>query len=425
MFIISLVMRRGPTPGEVYQLSGDEISIGRGIKNQIVIHDNEVSREHCRLIRLADNYELHDLGSNNGTFVNGQRVVTPRQLERGAVIELGDSITLEYGVSESQIFTHPDYVGRLMPNGELPSFGDSQVQPSENGADAVPVHHCLMMLRGPAVGYVYNVEGDTVSIGRDLSNDIVVQDPEVSRFHVRMSRTRQGYVVEDLGSTNGTFVNDASLTEPHALQVNEVLRLGSLVQLQMLQVEGTSAHDEELLRHATEYLVAEDSSPELFDPIDLPAFDSATVRRTGITPGSLSESILVAYSRDDWQSAVAPLLVSLQDAGLDVWVDQYLALGGDDWRSAVQQALDECWLMILVASPRSLASKPVRSMYRHYMRERKPIVPFIADPSIQLPAELSRLRSITYDPLNARRSYHKLIFEVMQFRHQRPREQTH
>ncbi|MBK8023258.1 MAG: FHA domain-containing protein [Chloroflexi bacterium] len=413
--MISLVMRRGPTPGEVYLLTADEISIGRGIKNQIVIHDNEVSREHCRLVRLNDDYELHDLtaGTATGTFVDGQRVLGPRLLRRGAVIELGDSITLEYGVTDSQIAIRPDFAERLIPNGQLPAFGDTR-----ESEEAAPVHYSMMMLQGPAAGYVYNVEGDTIRIGRDLSNDIVIQDPEVSRFHVRLTRTRRGYVAEDQGSTNGSFINSAALREPRTLVTNDVLRLGSFVQLQLLRFEPSTAS-----RPLQDFVVADESSPELFEPLDLP-LDTEAVRRMGIVPGDLRNSVYVAYAREDWQTAVAPLLVSLQDAGLDVWVDQYLTYGSDEWRAAVQMAISETWLMILVASPRSLGSRTVRSMYRHFMRDRKPMVPFVVDPSVNLPAELSRARRIMYDPLNAQRSYHKLIFEVMQFRRQRPREQT-
>ncbi len=94
--MLRLVMRRGPTPGAIYVLEGDEINIGRGSKNQIVIRDSEVSREHCRLSRLMDGYEVRDLNSSNGTFINGQRVTGSFVLEPGAILELGDSITLEY-----------------------------------------------------------------------------------------------------------------------------------------------------------------------------------------------------------------------------------------------------------------------------------------------------------------------------------------
>ena len=69
-----MTMRRGPEPGRIYELKGDRIKIGRGRRNHIIIHDNEVSREHCELTLVGDDYELRDLGSSNGTFVNGQRV---------------------------------------------------------------------------------------------------------------------------------------------------------------------------------------------------------------------------------------------------------------------------------------------------------------------------------------------------------------
>ena len=69
-----LKMLRGPMPGDEFELDEALMTIGRGRKNQIIIQDNEVSRTHCRLVRVLDDYEIHDLGSTNGTFVNGERL---------------------------------------------------------------------------------------------------------------------------------------------------------------------------------------------------------------------------------------------------------------------------------------------------------------------------------------------------------------
>ena len=187
-------MRRGPTPGAVYELEGDEITIGRGNKSTIVIRDNEVSREHCRLVRRANDYELLDLSSSNGTFVNGQRVLSPWLLQSSMLIELGDTITLEYGT----------------PIPETSSNGKHQPAAAAVAAIEANTHFSLMMSKGPAVGYVYPLEGKTISLGRDLTNDIVVQDPEVSRFHLRLHYSQRGYLIEDLRSTNGTFINDGT-----------------------------------------------------------------------------------------------------------------------------------------------------------------------------------------------------------------------
>lgn len=91
-----LVVRRGPQPNQTYELNKDIVALGRDITNDIVINDPEVSRHHCRLTRTPSGYTLEDLGSTNGTFVNGQRLTSARQLVNGDMIGLGETVTLGY-----------------------------------------------------------------------------------------------------------------------------------------------------------------------------------------------------------------------------------------------------------------------------------------------------------------------------------------
>jgi predicted component of type VI protein secretion system len=91
-----LIMRSGPTPGAAFTLEGDQMTIGRDSTNEIVINDAEVSRRHARLTFQGGKYVLEDLGSTNGTFVNGQRLAGPRVLKTGEVVSFGEQIVLVF-----------------------------------------------------------------------------------------------------------------------------------------------------------------------------------------------------------------------------------------------------------------------------------------------------------------------------------------
>ena len=91
-----LVMQTGPTPGKAYALDRGEITIGRDVNNEVVINDAEVSRKHARIIIQGDSYVLEDLGSTNGTSIDGQRLTGPHILSLGQKISLGENVSLGF-----------------------------------------------------------------------------------------------------------------------------------------------------------------------------------------------------------------------------------------------------------------------------------------------------------------------------------------
>ncbi|MFQ3647015.1 MAG: FHA domain-containing protein [Anaerolineae bacterium] len=93
-----LVVRRGPQPNQVYELRDDVINLGRDITNTIAINDREVSRHHLRFTRSGDTYMIEDLGSTNGTFINGKRLAGSTLLKNGDMIGLGETVTLGFEV---------------------------------------------------------------------------------------------------------------------------------------------------------------------------------------------------------------------------------------------------------------------------------------------------------------------------------------
>ncbi len=398
----TLTIRRGPQAGTVYQFEQDIISIGRGAKNDIVIDDNDVSRDHCRLVRMVADYEIHDLDSKNGTFINGLRLTSNRVLKSGQIVELGDTITIEYERG-------PLATGSLREEAPVPKvtpLGDNE---SHNFALVVQI--------GPNPRRIYSLSDDNITLGRDLSNDVVVQDPEVSRWHLQLIRNADGYSIKDMNSTNGSVLNGMRLTGSKPLKVFDAVEIGTAVRLHFIY--DTEEDRQRILEDRDEADVerSKDSTEQRKDTkeLQLPFARRRKTSRlgTGMKRGALVGHIFIAYAREDWEDMIAPLTVALQDAGMEIWVDQYLNQGGDDWQLAIEQALHECWLMLLIVSPEALESSYVRLAYRYFINREKPVMPVLYKPVSQLPQELGNIETLPFDAADARRSFQRLIHTII------------
>jgi hypothetical protein len=88
----SLVVRQGARAGTVFPLTADSVVLGREEGVDISLRDPEVSRQHARVSWQAGTYVLEDLGSTNGTFLNGMQITGQRPLRPGDSIGLGQTI---------------------------------------------------------------------------------------------------------------------------------------------------------------------------------------------------------------------------------------------------------------------------------------------------------------------------------------------
>ena len=97
--LLYLIVARGGIPGTMLRLGQKSSSLGRSAENTFQVHDSTVSRRHAVIsIDAAGTAWLTDLGSTNGTFVNGRRIATqtPVQIGDGSRIQLGSATLLKY-----------------------------------------------------------------------------------------------------------------------------------------------------------------------------------------------------------------------------------------------------------------------------------------------------------------------------------------
>jgi len=130
-----LLAQQGPRAGQTFDLSRPVVTIGREAGSDIVLDDPQVSRHHARLTLQGASYFVEDLGSTNGSFVNGRRVMAPTPLNPGDKLGLGDTVVLEV---QGGLGAGETVVGRGQPQPvtppPAPAFGAPPPPPPAYGA---------------------------------------------------------------------------------------------------------------------------------------------------------------------------------------------------------------------------------------------------------------------------------------------------
>lgn len=104
-----LVIRQGPQAGMSFPLTGQQAVIGREEGLEIVLQDPEASRRHSRVYWQAGRYIIEDMGSTNGTFVNGIQITGPQFLNAGDSIGVGQTALVFQVSSAGQLSGTPQY----------------------------------------------------------------------------------------------------------------------------------------------------------------------------------------------------------------------------------------------------------------------------------------------------------------------------
>jgi pSer/pThr/pTyr-binding forkhead associated (FHA) protein len=175
----------------VHELIDAVTSIGRASGNSIHVTDAKFSRQHFKVEKDGEFYRIVDLGSTNGTRVNGVKV-TSQQLRPGDVLKVGDTT-----------FTY-DGPGEPAPPPPAQDAGIPEIAPPKPAPQADGPRYVLAVIEGADPGKRYDLGRDAITLGRHPSNTIQIDDESASTYHAEIKKEPIGYVLSDLGSTNGT-----------------------------------------------------------------------------------------------------------------------------------------------------------------------------------------------------------------------------
>ena len=96
----------------------------------------------------------------------------------------------------------------------------------QKAAKVVPVP-TLQFAAGALAGQTMRIEEDAVLIGRRSDNDVVIDEPQISRHHARLVRADGALYLEDLASANGTFIDGDRLKGRTLLEAGQTVSFGS------------------------------------------------------------------------------------------------------------------------------------------------------------------------------------------------------
>lgn len=203
MYILQVI--DGPLKGRQLEISSAPLYIGRD-QNQcpLALADEKSSRVHARLLLLPDGKLLiEDNNSTNGVFVNGQKI------SRSAIISPADTVVIGSTSLRFQVVQGASAPGEKQGQAALNLMDGKTFRPMSNASRAVAIAQ------------------QAITIGREATNDIVLNHPMVSRTHARILFENGNHVLHDLGSTNGTYVNGHRVIRPVLLPPGSLLSIAN------------------------------------------------------------------------------------------------------------------------------------------------------------------------------------------------------
>ena len=232
-----LVITKGPRAGEKIQLVKLPFVMGREESVDVPVVIDSVSRRHVRFSKTDAGYQIEDLKSRNGTFVNEERIDKPRQIKDGDIIALGSKFEMrvvipvvEVEKGDATLFHASSKKAEV--KGDATAFMAAPVASDKTMAfvemPPVPVTPPRLVINESGKEpRIVTLTTDRVKIGRHEDNDIVLDNRYVSRYHTELEKREQDYFIIPSSNISNTLLLDGQpVMTPTRLNHGAKIRVG-------------------------------------------------------------------------------------------------------------------------------------------------------------------------------------------------------
>lgn len=209
MYTLIIENRHGKAEAEISFDQGS-YTIGRVDGNDVVLASNSVSRTHARIFVSNNKCYIADLGSANGVYVDGTPIHERAEIKNGSKIRIGEyTLYLEYKDQNDINGAGQDVLKTQIVSGGQSGYKIVRVGDKFAGEEFMLTEACN-------------------TIGRTEENYILLSDPSISRNHAKIVNQNLNYILCDLNSSNGTYVNRKRIKTETRLSSGDLIRFGNV-----------------------------------------------------------------------------------------------------------------------------------------------------------------------------------------------------
>jgi len=203
-------------------IAANPFVMGRSPTCSLPLDEPLASREHANVVFEGGNFWLVDNGSRNGTMLNDEKITTKKELRDGDEIGIG-ATRIKFVLDKTSADDLDDDKTRVASAADLKEEapGQAVVQKKDIGNFDVK----LRIVEGPLAGGVFRNWEGTLTLGRGLNNNVVLVDDAISTAHAQIVQEGDDYYIEDLKSSNGTFL-DGVKVQKNKLSNGQKIKLG-------------------------------------------------------------------------------------------------------------------------------------------------------------------------------------------------------